>query len=60
MANSRECLGLASHYRGFVSNFVQVAKPLHRLTEAKTDFAWTQECQSAFDMLKNLLSTAPV
>ena len=37
-----------------------MAKPLHRLTEAKIDFVWTPECQSAFDMLKNLLSTAPV
>ena len=46
-------LGLASYYRRFLPNFSQVAKPLHRLTEAKM-------CQSAFDMLKNLLSTAPV
>ena len=53
-------LGLASYYRRFVPNFAQVAKPLHRLTEAKIDFVWTPECQSAIDMLKNLLSTAPV
>ena len=46
--------------RRFVPSFAQVAKPLHRLTEAKIDFVWTPECQSAFEMLKNLLSTAPV
>ena len=34
-----------------------MAKPLHRLTEAKIGFVWTPECQSAFHMLKNLLST---
>ena len=53
-------LGLASYYRRFVPSFAPVAKPLHRLTEAKIDFVWTPQCQSAFDMLKNLLSTAPV
>ena len=53
-------LGLASYHRRFVPNFAQVAKPLHRLTEARIDFVWTRECQLAFDMLKNLLSTAPV
>jgi len=53
-------LGLASYYRRFVPSFAQVAKPLHRLTKAKIDFVWTPECQSAFEMLKNLLSTAPV
>ena len=52
-------LGLASFYRRFVPNFVQVAKPFHRLTEAKIGFVWTPECQSAFDMLKNLLATVP-
>ena len=40
-------LGLASYYRRFVPNFAQVAKPLHRLTEAKMDFVWTPECRSA-------------
>ena len=53
-------LGLASYYRRFVPSFAQVAKPIHRLTEAKIDFVWIPECLSAFDMLKNLLSTAPV
>ena len=67
MAGARECHrsyksfpGLASYYQHFVPNFAQVAKPLHRLTEVNVDFAWTPECQSAFDMLKSLLSTAPV
>ena len=53
-------LGLAGYYRRFVPNFASVARPLHKLTEANVDFAWTSECQSSFDALKKLLSTAPI
>ena len=34
-------LGLAGYYRRFVPNFASVARPLHKLTEAYVDFAWT-------------------
>ena len=53
-------LGLAGYYRRFVPNFASVARPLHKLTEANVDFTWTSECQSSFDALKKLLSTAPI
>ena len=53
-------LGLAGYYCQFVPNFASVARPLHKLTEANVDFAWTSECQSSFDALKKLLSTAPI
>ena len=53
-------LGLASYYRRFIPNFAQVARPLHKLTEANVEFVWTPECQSSFQTLKTLLSTAPV
>ena len=52
-------LALAGYYRRFVPDFASVARPLHKLTEANVDFAWTSECQSSFDALKKLLSTAP-
>ena len=42
-------LGLASYYRRFIPSFAQVARPLHKLTEAPIDFAWTPECKSSFD-----------
>ncbi|KAL9970103.1 hypothetical protein ACROYT_G022426 [Oculina patagonica] len=37
-------LGLASYYRRFIPNFAAVAQPLHKLTEAKTEFVWTGQC----------------
>ena len=53
-------LGLASYYRRFIPNFAAVAQPLHKLTEAKTEFVWTGQCQLAFDSLKGLLTSGRV
>ena len=53
-------LGLASYYRRFIPDFSTVAQPLYKLTEAKTEFVWTGQCQQAFDSLKGLLTSARV
>ena len=53
----RQFLGLASHYHRFVKNFAKIASPLHGLTRTSAEFEWTQECQAAFDQLKNKLET---
>ncbi len=52
-------LGLASYYRRFVKGFAKVAFPLHRLSEKKV-WAWSDECEQAFNSLKHRLITAPV
>ena len=51
----RQFLGLASHYRRFVKNFAKIASPPNGLTQKSAEFKWTQECQAAFDQLKNKL-----
>ncbi|GFY05467.1 hypothetical protein TNCV_218491 [Trichonephila clavipes] len=48
------------HYRIFVKNFSTIAGPLHKLTEAKQKFIWTDDCNNAFDMLKEALISAPI
>ena len=53
-------LGLASYYCRFIPAFSTVAQPLYKLTEAKTEFVWTGQCQQAFDGLKRLLTSARV
>lgn len=53
-------LGLASYYRRFVPDFSTVAQPLYKLTEAKTEFVWTGQCQLAFDSLKSSLTSTRV
>ena len=53
-------LGLASYYRRFAPGFARIARPLYQLTEPTKDFEWTNECQQAFDQLKELLTFSPV
>lgn len=56
----RGFLGLCSYYRRFVPEFAHVGRPLHLLTKKKVRFEWTQECNDAFERLKELLTEAPV
>src|SRR6218665_2774057 len=56
----RAFLGLCTYYRKFVPEFAHVARPLHALTKKDVKFAWTEECNAAFDQLKKLLTEAPV
>ena len=56
----RQFVGLASYYRRFIHNFAKLAGPLHRLTKKDVEFRWSNECQEAFDALKNKLVEAPV
>ena len=67
----RKFLGFAGYYRRFVPNFSKIAKPLFALTGQlkkrtrkpilkKGPFIWTDECQTAFDTLRQCLITPPV
>ena len=40
--------------------FFSIAKPLIRLSKKFTKFEWRKECQTAFDFLKENLTTVPV
>jgi len=52
--------GLASYYRTFVQDFAKLAKPLHNLTRKNVTFVWNQECEAAFQALKERLMSAPI
>ena len=56
----RSFLGLASYYRKYIAGFAHIAYPLNRLTDKKSEFHWTEQCQEAFDQLKGLLTRAPI
>ena len=47
-------------YRRFIPNFSEIAIPLIRLTKKNVEFNWSAECQTAFDFLKESLTTVPV
>ncbi|GBM96181.1 Retrovirus-related Pol polyprotein from transposon 297 [Araneus ventricosus] len=44
----------------FCGNFSTIARPLHKLTEAKSNFNWTDECEKSFNSLKQALTSAPI
>ncbi|GBM28171.1 Retrovirus-related Pol polyprotein from transposon 17.6 [Araneus ventricosus] len=56
----RSFLGLCTYYRRFVKSFSTVARPLHKLTEAKSNFNWTEECEKSFSSLKQALTSSPI
>jgi transposase InsO family protein/predicted aspartyl protease len=53
-------LGFCNFYRKFIRGYSQVAKPLHRLTRTDIQFVWDQDCEEAFQSLKQKLCDAPV
>ncbi|KJZ69971.1 hypothetical protein HIM_10642 [Hirsutella minnesotensis 3608] len=56
----RSFLGFTNYYRQFIPRFSNVAAPLTALTKKDAVFAWTKECDNAFEELKALLTSAPV
>ena len=56
----RRFLGMTSYYRRFISGFSDIAGPLHRLTHKGARFDWDNNCQKAFEQLKEQLLSAPV
>lgn len=56
----RSFLGLSGYYRKFVRDYSKVATPLYALTQADTQFVWSDEAQQSLDALKAAITSAPV
>lgn len=56
----RRLLGMAGYYRRFVMNFSDLVAPLTDLLKKDRKFNWNQECDKAFDNLKNVMSSSPL
>ncbi|GJW41736.1 reverse transcriptase domain-containing protein [Tanacetum coccineum] len=56
----RSFLGHAGFYRRFIKDFSKIARPLTKLLEKDTSFEFNDECQKAFELLKEKLTCAPV
>ena len=61
----RKFIGLISHYQKFIKGFTNIARPLNKLVSGenakkKEKIMWMDECQVAFDKLKEALSTVPI
>jgi len=56
----RSFLGLANYFRRCVQGYSNLVRPLTNLTRKSTEWQWSDECQRAFNDLKERLTTAPV
>ena len=56
----KQFLGLCGYYRKFVPNFLDISRPLLRLTAQDVDFIWDNQCDLSFQMLKDVLCSAPI
>ncbi len=51
---------MTGFYRKHIHNYAKIATPLTYLTRKIQTFIWTDQCQTAFETLKEYLSKAPV
>ncbi|GJT70147.1 putative reverse transcriptase domain-containing protein [Tanacetum coccineum] len=56
----RQFLGLAGYYRRFIEGFSKIAKPMTKLTQKKVKFVWGDKQETAFQLLKQKLCSAPI
>ena len=56
----RSFLGLANYYRRFVRGYSDITAPMNKLLKKDVVFKWSPECQKAFDLLKEKLTSPPI
>ena len=62
----RSFLSFTNHYRRFIKGYANVARPLNLLVSCDNTnrkralIKWTEECQIAFDKLKELCTNTPI
>ena len=56
----RDFIGAIGYYRRFIPAFNRLAGPLISLTKKYARFRWTEDCQHAFESLKDQLTAVPL
>eukprot|EP00882_Tetradesmus_deserticola_P001192 GHRQ01001290.1.p1 GENE.GHRQ01001290.1~~GHRQ01001290.1.p1 ORF type:complete len:1007 (-),score=112.72 GHRQ01001290.1:2410-5226(-) len=60
VSHLRSFLGMTNYFRKFIKRYAQVVHPMTDLLKGEVAFQWSTACQTAFDTVKALLTTAPV
>ena len=61
--NVMECrsfVAMCSYYRRFVPNFAKISERIVALTKKHARVKWTEQCQEAFDLMKESLTVIPL
>jgi hypothetical protein len=56
----RAFLSLTNYYRKHVRNYAKIASPLNKLLSKDIPFKRTENCDKAFQLLKDMLASAPI
>lgn len=56
----RRFLGMAAFYKKFCKDYSEIVLPLTKLSSPKLTFVWSDECQLAFQRIKDMLTAHPV
>ena len=56
----RSWLGIVTYYSKYLHHMATTAYPLYKLLRADTPYEWTEECEKAFQTLKEQLTTPPI
>jgi hypothetical protein len=60
VTEARSFMGLASYYRRFIAGFSKIVHAITSLQRKEKKFQWIDECESSFQQLKKLLTSAPI
>ena len=52
--------GFVGYYRKYVKDFCKICEPLTNLTRINVPFIWDENCQKAFEVLKQKLINPPI
>ena len=55
----RGFLGKINYYTKFVPNRAMLFHPLYQLLKKNVEWNWTEECQAAYEKVKEILTTSP-
>ena len=50
----RAFLGTVGYYKRFIKGYADIARPLYQLTRKLQRFVWSNRCQQAFELLKEI------
>ncbi|KAL2652806.1 hypothetical protein R1flu_020934 [Riccia fluitans] len=53
-------IGAVGYYRRFIRDFAHIALPLFGLLQTDQTFEWSEDCQVAFDLLRNASVSSPI
>ena len=56
----RSFLEHARYYRRFIKDFSKLVAPLYNLLKKQVEFEWKDDCEVAFQQLKDVLTTTPI